>query len=190
MSSPPGRFSMSTSRYRHFDGLRAVAAAALLAAALLTGCGEGGGSAASTRAGATAAAAGSTSTNTVSRSSTGASKAASTARPGPSSAKASKAAGANQTAANPTARTPPPGGSVLRRFAGSGNTRLGTIAVGSTEVLVWKAQHPSIQIFTARGFMLVSSGAPSGSVQLRRGAYQGVRVATHAGWTIELRARS
>jgi hypothetical protein len=68
--------------------------------------------------------------------------------------------------------------------------RLGTIVASSPEVLVWSVQHPTIQIFTTNGFILVSSGAPNGSIQLSRGTYLGVRVATHAGWLIELRARS
>lgn len=103
-------------------------------------------------------------------------------------------AGSNQTTApalNSTQGAPPPvGGRLLRRFAGSGNTRLGTIVVSSPAVLVWRAQHPAIQIFTAKGFTLVSSHASSGSIQLSRGTYPGMRVASRARWSIELRARS
>jgi hypothetical protein len=85
---------------------------------------------------------------------------------------------------------PTSSGRLLRRFAGSGNTRLGTIVVSSPEVLVWQARHPAIQIFAANGFMLVSSDAPKGSIHLSRGTYRGVRVASRAGWSLELRSRS
>jgi hypothetical protein len=80
-----------------------------------------------------------------------------------------------------------PGNGVLRRFAGSGNTRLGTIVVRSPQVLEWRTAGAPIQIFAANGFMLVSSSAPSGSIHLSRGKYRSVRVATHASWSVELR---
>jgi len=86
--------------------------------------------------------------------------------------------------------SPAVGGRLLRRFSGSGNTRLGTIAVSSGQVLVWRAQRPPLQIFAANRFILVSSHAFAGNVKLARGSYPGVRVASHAAWTIELRARS
>jgi hypothetical protein len=76
---------------------------------------------------------------------------------------------------------------VLRRFAGSGNTRLGTIVVRSSQVLEWRVAQAPIQIFAANGFMLVNSSSPSGSIHLSRGTYRSVRVATRASWSVELR---
>jgi hypothetical protein len=76
---------------------------------------------------------------------------------------------------------------VLRRFTGSGDTRLGTIVVRSPQVLQWRTARPPIQIFAANGFMLVDSSAPSGSIHLSRGTYRSVRVAAHASWSVELR---
>jgi hypothetical protein len=61
--------------------------------------------------------------------------------------------------------------------------------VSSSQMLVWSAQHPPIQIFTSHGFIVVSSHAPSGSVLLSRGSYPGMHVASHGSWTIELRTR-
>lgn len=182
---------MSASHSRHADGLGAIALAALLAATLLAGCGGGGSSGATAQVGASTSGSGAGSTNTASTSSTGASKVSSNAQPARGHAKAAKATAPNSAAPNSTARVlPPVGGRVLREFAGSGNARLGTIVVSSPEVLVWSAQHPSIQIFTANEFILVSSRASSGSIQLSRGTYPGMRVATHAGWSIQLRTRS
>lgn len=54
-------------------------------------------------------------------------------------------------------------------------------------VLSWHAQQGPIQIFTSRGFLLAQSSAAHGSVRLSKGTYRGVRVASHAGWSIELR---
>jgi hypothetical protein len=85
--------------------------------------------------------------------------------------------------------SPSPGGRPLRRFAGYGDRSLGTIVVRSASVLVWNARHPAIQIFTAEGFMLVNSKLPNGAVQLSAGTYRGVRVASGAHWSIELRSR-
>jgi hypothetical protein len=86
--------------------------------------------------------------------------------------------------------SPPPSGRLLRRFTGYGNSQLGTIVVPSSSALLWSARHTPIQIFTSSGFMLVNSKAASGSVRLSRGSYRGVRVASHAGWLVELRSRS
>ena len=180
---------MSSSRHRHFGGAGVVSLVAMLAVTPLVGC--GGGSSSSSTAGSagtsnqtTAPSSGSTSAPTGSTS--GTSNATSTGHPAHAPAKSTKAQAPNSTqGASPSA-----GGRPLRRFAGSGNTRLGTIVVSSPAVLVWRAQHPAIQIFTAKGFMLVSSHASSGSIQLTRGTYPGMRVASRAGWSIELRARS
>jgi hypothetical protein len=56
--------------------------------------------------------------------------------------------------------------------------------------LVWRVDHPPIQIFTSSGFMLVNSQAASGTIRVSRGTYHGVRVASGEGWTIELRSQS
>lgn len=164
-------------------------AAALFAAALLAGCGGGGSSGTTetvvvTSGGvhtANPAKSPSSTTHTVQTTSTAgripttASTTPSPVAPTPSPTKAASAA---------------PSGRLLRRYAGNGNTQLGTIVVRSPSTLVWKAEHPPIQIFTAKGFILVNSTAPSGVTRLSRGTYRGVRVASHAGWSIELRSRS
>jgi hypothetical protein len=188
---------MSLSRYRRFDGFGATAVPALLVCALLVGaslagCG-GTSSDTPTQASTPTGGLGAGSTNTAGASSPGASKAASTARRRTAHAKASasKPAASKPAASNSTVQAPAPvGGRLLRRFTGAGATRLGTIVASSSQVLVWKTQHPAIQIFTANRFLLVSSHASSGSVVLRRGKYTSVRVASRSGWTIELRARS
>jgi hypothetical protein len=64
------------------------------------------------------------------------------------------------------------------------------IVVNVPSVLSWHAARAPIQIFTSSGFLLVQSGASNGSVRLSKGTYRGVRVATHAGWSIELRTRA
>lgn len=86
--------------------------------------------------------------------------------------------------------TPSPGRRPLRRFTGDGNARLGTIVVRSPSLLVWSARQPAIQIFTSNGFMLVNSKAPNGFIRLAGGTYRGVRVASPASWSIELRSLS
>lgn len=174
---------MSLSRNKSFNVFGAIAPFALAVA--LAGCGGSSSTSTQTITSTTA------STGAASAGATSASKTASSAQSASTPAKAAKAKSSTSTApGSSAAASPPASGPVLRRFAGSGNTRLGTIAVSSPEVLVWGAQHPPIQIFTAKGFILVSSGASSGSIKLSRGTYAGVRVATHAAWSIELHARS
>lgn len=182
MSASPNRFSAGSGGWL----------LALLCVAL-AGCDAGSSGSAATSGQAPPGGAGSTDaaktntakTNTategIAAGTTGAAKATSTAAP---------SGGAKQS----TPRTPTPslpaGGRVLRRFTGSGNARLGTIVVGSRSVLMWRAQRPPIQIFTSKGFILVRGRAAAGSIQVSRGTYTGTRVATHGGWTVELRARS
>ncbi len=142
--------------------------AAALIAAIFAGCG-GGGSAGSTQT-RVVSSAGTTHTHTVT-----------VARP----------AHAPTTVPVPTSATRVPaavGGHLLRSYSGAGNTRLGTIVVRSPSVLVWSAHHPPIQIFTSRGFMLVDSEEPNGVIQLSRGTYRTVHVASRADWSIELRS--
>jgi hypothetical protein len=67
---------------------------------------------------------------------------------------------------------------------------LGTIVVSVPSVLIWHAQRAPIQIFTSSGFLLVQSATANGNVRLAKGTYRGVRVASHAGWSIELRTRA
>jgi hypothetical protein len=154
----------------------------LLVVALLAGCGGGsssgpGGTATSAPSG------GSTSAST-----SGASKATSSTNPGNVPSHSTQAR--STKAATSKDASVAVGGHLLRSYAGSGNMRLGTIVASSPTVLVWRAQRPAIQIFTEHGFILVSSHASGGSVQLTRGAYPGTRVATHGAWSIELRTRS
>jgi hypothetical protein len=178
---------MSSWREKRVGGT-VVAATMLLIAAALAGCGGGGDSVSSSSGSTTqtaAASAGTTSTATGATTSTTHSKPAASTKPAPQ--QSTKASTSPSTSKNVA---PTPGGRLLRHFAGSGNTGLGTLVIRSRAVLSWNAARPPIQIFTARGFLLVSSHAASGSVQLSRGTYTGMRVATHAGWTIELRTRS
>jgi hypothetical protein len=108
-----------------------------------------------------------------------------------SSARHSTAKPTHAQAPGSTGFAPPRlGGRSLRRFEGSGNTRLGTIVVSSPAVLAWTAERPAIQIFSAGGFLIESGHAHSGAVGLARGTYRGVRVASRSGWSVELRTRS
>ncbi len=190
---------MSLFEHRRLSGLGVPGAFALLATvalAALAGCGEG--SSGSTQASAPPASSTAASTATVQTSSTGAaktttssSKATTSSSSAQASAKGAKtAAPGSSTHGSSTATPPPASGPVLRSFAGSGNTRLGTISVASPELLVWSAQHTPIQIFTTNGFILVSGRTSTGSVRLARGTYAGVRIATRAGWSVQLHALS
>lgn len=189
---------MSLFEHRRLSGIgvpAALALLALLATVVLPGCGEGssGSTQASTPASSIAA-----STVTVQTSSTGAaktttssSKATTSSSSAPTPAKgANTAAPDSSTHGSSTVTSPPASGPVLRSFAGSGNTHLGTISVASPELLVWSAQHTPIQIFTTNGFILVSGRTSTGSVRLARGTYAGVRIATRAGWSVQLHALS
>jgi hypothetical protein len=175
----------------------ALAAALPVAAVALGGCGGGGSGAMST--GGSAARQSPPATVAIGKGLSGSARAktgASSRTRTPPAREASTSASATQPAATP-AKSPGPastqrpssasGRRALRRFAGSGNTRLGTIVVRSTQVLYWRAARAPIQIFAANGFMLVRGSAPSGSIRLSRGTYRSVRVATRASWSIELR---
>jgi hypothetical protein len=54
-------------------------------------------------------------------------------------------------------------------------------------VLAWSARHAGIQIFTSGGFILLKSASSKGAIRLSGGTYRGVRVASRAGWSIELK---
>jgi hypothetical protein len=189
---------MSFFEHRRSHELGMLAAPALLATALLAalaGCGEGSGG--STQASVPSASSTGASTATVHTGSTGAAKTstssskATTSSSSQAPAKGAKtAAPGSSTHSSDTATSRPTSGPVLRSFAGSGNTRLGTISVSSSELLVWSAQRAPIQIFTTNGFILVSGRTRTGSVRLARGTYAGVRVATRGGWSIQLHALS
>jgi hypothetical protein len=154
----------------------------LLAAILLAGCGGSGSSSAVT--------------NTVVVKTAGAQGASSTAQstsastPGGvqsgGSASTSTSSGSSTSGTGHTAALPV-SGHLLRRYSGTGNTRLGTIVVHSSSVLVWSAQHAPIQVFTSTGFILLNSSSLTGSTKLSGGTYRGVRVASHAGWSLQLR---
>jgi len=107
----------------------------------------------------------------------------------PASPPAGTASTATGAASTPGA-SPSPEGRLLRRFAGSGNGRLGTLVVSGRTLLVWNAHRPRIQIFTSKGFMLVNSPSQTGTVRLSRGTYRGVRVSSPAQWSVELRSPS
>jgi hypothetical protein len=190
--------SARSSQKPSFTAVRGLALAAALpvAAIGMAGCGGGSGAtstggSATTQSGPAIVAAGkggsgSAHTKTGAASATGSTPART----------ASTSAGAPRRSATPTtssgsgsthAAGSAPRAGVLRRFTGSGNTRLGTIVVRSAQVLQWRTARAPIQIFAANGFMLVNSSAPSGSIHLSRGTYRSVRVAAHASWSVELR---
>ncbi|HEY3959158.1 MAG TPA: hypothetical protein VGL68_01470 [Solirubrobacteraceae bacterium] len=202
MDERAGEFSMST-RSSQKPSLTAVRGLSLVAALPvvaigLAGCGGGGSSATSSGAGARTqsgpaiVAAGKGGSGSA-RAKTGAASATRTTTSAGASTSA-RATGAPQTtpakSSGPEAihRAPSaPDKGLLRRFAGSGNARLGTIVVRSPQVLQWRTARGPIQIFAASGFMLVNSSSPSGSIHLSRGTYRSVRVAAHTSWSIELR---
>jgi hypothetical protein len=164
----------------HPRALRNTAGLALTAAlALIVAAGCGSSSQSSATAGSTA-----TTSKTAGASAPSAASGASTGTPARTP---TTSTGASPRSSTPAA-APAPGGRLLRRFTGSGNGRLGTIVVGAPSTLEWHAGHPGIQIFTSSGFVLVNSQAPTGFIRLAHGTYRGVRVASGAGWVIELRA--
>ncbi len=169
---------------------RGVAALLLVAVAaiLFAGCGS---STSSSSTGAVTTATTSASTATASSTTTTATAPdVSTGAQGKAPANTSKAS----TGASSSGSAPPPApsasGRLLRKFAGSGPERLGTVVVSVPSTLVWRADHPPIQIFTTSGFILVNGQAASGTIRLSRGTYRGVRVASREGWTIALRSQS
>lgn len=199
-----GDFSMSapSSPRPSFTAVRrpVLAMALPVTAMLLAGCGGGssstssGASAATTSSGPAIVAAGKGESGSARAKSGASSRTRSTpARAASTSARATHAPATPAKIPGPATThraASAPGNGVLRRFAGSGNTQLGTIVVRSPQVLEWRTARAPIQIFAANGFMLVNSPAPSGSIHLSRGTYRSVRVATHASWSIELRSRS
>jgi hypothetical protein len=78
-------------------------------------------------------------------------------------------------------------GEVLRVLAGDGNARLGSLSERRPVVVEWRSTHP-VQIFTARGFLLLASPSPHGRIRLSGGTYRGLRIATAGRWRIALRS--
>ncbi len=154
---------------------------ALITAALIASCGSS--SSTTSTAGSQTAAIPTTSTGSTQKAGTGAATGTSATQ----TAKSTTTSKAPPPAASVQVR-PAPGGHLLHRYTGHGNKRLGTIVLHGRSLLVWYTRHPGIQIFTSSGFMLVKSGAPSGTVRLSRGTYRGVRVASAANWSVELRS--
>jgi hypothetical protein len=104
-------------------------------------------------------------------------------KPGSPAAKS----GGSQPAAKPT----PPAikaGPQLTSFSGTGNGKVGNLTEKATVVLEYSTSKPPIQVFTAKGFVLVASQTGSGRVRLAHGTYPGVRVATKGHWTLSLHA--
>jgi hypothetical protein len=171
---------MSSPRRRRSNGFAAILGG-LLAVSFVAGCGGGG---------ATSSVAGSGTAASQSAGSSVVSKKTAVGASGGVRGGASNTGSAASAPASIHGVRPVPSGRLLRRFTGSGDARLGTIVVHGPCLLVWNASGPAIQIFTSSGFMLVNSHVPNGTVQLSRGTYLGVRVASAAGWSIELRSRS
>lgn len=81
-----------------------------------------------------------------------------------------------------------PAGPVIQTYSGVGDGVIGSVKEHSTTVLEWSTPKPPIQLFTARGFLLLDSAAPNGRIRLGRGSYSGLRVAAKGSWTIRVRA--
>ena len=54
-------------------------------------------------------------------------------------------------------------------------------------VVEWRSTH-AVQLFTDRGFQLLSSQSPRGRIRLAAGRYRGLRIATVGPWRIALRS--
>jgi hypothetical protein len=167
---------------RRLFGRAGAVVGALLAIAVPVGCGSGSHTTSTaTSHNATVPAANATGAS-ASGTSAGTSGKTSAAHAAPTTA---TSAGAAST---PAPAAPSTSGRLLRRFAGEGNGRLGTIVVSARSLLVWNAHHAGIQIFTSTGFMLVNSRSVTGTVRLSRGTYHGVRVSSAGRWLVELRS--
>jgi hypothetical protein len=76
---------------------------------------------------------------------------------------------------------------VIRRFTGSGNHVLGSLAEKTAIVLQWRTSGHPIQLAVRSGFLLLDSPARAGRIKLPPGEYSGLRIATPNGWSVELR---
>lgn len=80
-----------------------------------------------------------------------------------------------------------PAGKVLRTLRGRGNAGIGSLSERVPVVVDWRSTH-AIQLFTDRGFLLLSSQSPHGRIRLAAGRYRGLRIATAGRWRIALRS--
>jgi hypothetical protein len=81
-------------------------------------------------------------------------------------------------------------GQGAKTFTGTGRKSLGQIRLERRTTLSWL--HPrggrlQITTGTKRPFLLLSTTRKQGSIALRRGTYNAVRVATRGAWRIQLR---
>jgi hypothetical protein len=92
--------------------------------------------------------------------------------------------------ASRTGSTQPPSiaaGNVLRTFRGRGNAAIGSLSERVPVVVEWTSTH-AVQLFTDRGFLLVSSQSPRGRIRLAAGRYAGLHIATHGRWRVAVRS--
>jgi hypothetical protein len=111
-----------------------------------------------------------------------------------------QAPGATSQAARPGATSSPSGqtapaaipvvatGPVVRRFSGARSQAIGSLSVKRSLVIRWNVARPRIQIYTAKGNLLVSSDRRTGTIRLGQGKYTNLRIDTGGPWTIQLRA--
>jgi hypothetical protein len=105
-----------------------------------------------------------------------------------------------QAAARPSATSSPPAqtataatsvvatGPVVRRFSGARSQAIGSLSVKRSLVIRWTVAKPRIQIYTAKGNLLVSSDRRTGTIRLGQGKYTGLRIDTSGPWSVQLRA--
>jgi hypothetical protein len=77
-------------------------------------------------------------------------------------------------------------GNVTYKRSGRGDVLLGTITLSGAHTLVWSSTATPFQMYTSSGFLLVDSNVTHGSVEILRGTYREVRVATRGDWSVEL----
>ncbi|MGA2010098.1 MAG: hypothetical protein ABSH51_06145 [Solirubrobacteraceae bacterium] len=78
-------------------------------------------------------------------------------------------------------------GTVIARFAGSGNRVLGSVNARTAVVLQWRASGRPLTLLTAGGFPIVESANGAGRIRLLRGDYRGLRIVTAQRWSVEVR---
>lgn len=79
-------------------------------------------------------------------------------------------------------------GQGAKTLTGTGRKSLGQIRLERTTTLSWLHPRGRLQITTGtkRPFLLLSTTRKQGSIALRRGTYNAVRVATRGAWRIQL----
>jgi hypothetical protein len=115
------------------------------------------------------------------------SQAAVTGQIGPGPQVTIQPSSAKRSGADVQTGTPRPG-AMIRTITGTHNATIGTLAEGTSVVLVWTASEGPIQIFTSQGNLLLSSHARNGTIRLAEGQYHGLRVASPGAWTLRLHA--